>query len=322
MGKRHKQLGGNSRQRKIARSKEEPRQPLPIPEEPRKAKTMLEIVFGWPVVSTVAVLIIASGLAVLSMSPPETKIAVAMFSIGFPMLLIKLCVWIAFERSEPFPDKALFIGLVCAASGVLWYACIAFANSKVPHNGPQVLIFDAMAVGIGNMPERKSVTHTWNGKAWDEEHYFDVRLDIEDNSRFRVHNLDVTLTAKGGAADSTQYVMTAIDQLTQIPGVEFPKPQAPEFNLRLRGKDNNLYNLPFPPPNTFPGWGTLPVSTLKMFAPKLLDGEKLKLIIGTSAVGAPLKRAPKWIEITGSYEVIGDGNTQRTKLSQLVEVKP
>lgn len=323
MGKRHKQLGGNSHQRSVARAMGETGTPMPAAAVvSQKTKTMLEIAFSWPVISTVAILITASGLGVLSMSPPETKIASVLFSIGFPLLLIKLCVWIAFERSESFPEKAFFIGLVCAASGVLWFACVAFANSKVPHNGPQVLTFDVMAVGILNMPERKSVTHTWDGKLWDEEHYSDVRLNIHNTSRSRVQNIDVTLTVKADAADPTQYVMAAIDQLSQIPGVEFPRPQAPEFKLRLRGKDNNLYNLPFPPPNTFPGWGTLPVPSLKVFVPKLLDGEQLKLIIGASTTTAPLKRTPKQIEISGSYDVIGEGTTQRTTLNQSVEVKP
>jgi hypothetical protein len=322
MGKRHKQLGGNAHQRNVARAKGDQSPPLPVLVDSQKTKTMLEIAFGWPVVSTVALLAIASGVAVLSMSPPETKIAVVLFSIGFPLLLMKLCAWIAFERPEPFTEKALFIGLVCAASGVLWFACIALANSKAPRNGPQVLIFDSMAVNILNMPERKSVTHTWDGKAWDEEQYSDVRLDIQNNSRFRVQTLDLTLTVKGDAADSTQYVIAAIDQLTQIPGVEFPRPQAPQFKLKLLGKDNNLYNLPFPSLGAFPGWGTLPVPSLKMFVPKLLNEEQLKLIIGSSATVAPPKRAPKWIEISGSYDVISGGTTQRTTLSQPVEVKP
>jgi hypothetical protein len=321
MGKRHKQSGGNSHQRSIARAKENP-SPLSSAGESQKTKTILEIAFGWPVVSAVALLAIASGLAVLSMSPPETKIAVVLFSIGFPLLLIKLFVWIAFERSEPFLEKALFVGLVCAASGVLWYACVALANSKAPHNGPQVLMFDAMEVGIGNMPERKSVTNTWDGKAWDDEHYSDVRLDIQNNSRFRLQNIDLTLTVKGDTADSTKYVMAAIDQLSQIPGVEFPKPQGPEVKLRLRGTDNNLYNLPLPLPGALLGWGTLPVRTLKMFVPKLLNGEQLKLIIGTSPKVTPPKKAPKWIEVSGSYDVLSEGTTQRTMLSQVVEVKP
>jgi hypothetical protein len=62
--------------------------------------------------------------------------------------------------------------------------------------------------------------------------------------------------------------------------------------------------------------------SLKVFVPKLLNGEQLKLIIGASTTVAPLKRAPKWIEISGSYDVIGEGTTQRTTLSQPVEVKP
>lgn len=319
MGKRRNQLGGNSHQRSIACAKENP-SPISSAEELQKTKTMQEIAFSWPVVSAVALLVIGSGLAVLSMSPPEAKIAIILFSIGFPLLLIKLCVWIAFERSEPFSEKALFVGLVCAASGVLWYSCVALANSKAPHNGPQVLIFDAMAVGVGNMPERKSVINTWDRKAWDEEHYSDVRLNIQNNSHFRLQNVDLTLTVKGDTADSTTYVMAAIDQLSQIPGVEFPKPQAPEIKLRLRGTDNNLYNFPIPPLGT--GWGTLPVPTLKMFVPKLLNEERLKLIIGAAATINPSKRVPKWIEISGSYDVISDRTTQRTELNQSVEVTP
>jgi hypothetical protein len=236
--------------------------------------------------------------------------------------LIKLCAWIAIERSETFPEKALFIGLVCAISGILWFACFVFANSKAPHNGLQVLTFNAMVVGIGNMPERKAVTHTWDGKAWDEENYSDLRLDIQNKSHSRVQDLDLTVTVKGDASDPTQYVMTAIGQLSQIPGVEYPKPQAPEVTLQLRGKDNKLYNLPFPPPDAFPGWGTLPVPSLKVFVPKLFNGEQLKLIIGASTTSVPLKRAPKRLEISGSYEVISEGAIQRTTLSESVEVKP
>lgn len=282
---------------------------------------MLEIAFSWSVVSAVALLAIASGVGVLSMTPPETRIATILFSIGFPLLLVKLCTWMAFERSDPFTQKAFFIGLVSAASGVLWFACIVLSNSKVPQNGPQLLSFDAMAVGVGNMPERKLVTHTWDGKGWNEEHYSDVRLTIDNSSDYRIENLDLVISMPSTKDNANRSLIAAIDQLSHIAGIEFPKPQSQDMTVRLKGQDGNTYNLPLNMDASIPNGWVLPRPFMKLFAPRLLSAEKLKLIMGIVRASGSGKIVPKTLQISGTYDVVNSTNTRRTTINQAVEVK-
>jgi hypothetical protein len=281
---------------------------------------MLEIAFSWPVVYAFSGLLIGSGVAVLSMTPPETKIAVYLFSVGFPLLLVKLCAWAAFERTDSFTQKAVFIGLVCAASGVLWYACVALANSKIPHNGPKVLDFKSMLVNVTNMPETKSIAHSVADKGWDDARYSDVRLAIDNRSGGRVENIDLTISTLTKGDHDKGSLISAIDQLSSIPGVEFPPPKAPELVVRFKTEDGSGVNLPINPGRGAGDW-LVPVPEVKLFAPKLLRGENMRLILGIVPADGSGRVAPESLLIIGTYDVVSGANMQRTTVSQIVKVK-
>jgi len=136
-----------------------------------KTKSMWSFVFSWPVIAFIGGAVIAIGFGVLSMNPPESKIAISLFSVGYSLLLFKLCAWIAFERSESSPEKALFIGIVCASAGVLWYASIAFAAGKIPqskaYQGPRIAVqlLPGLSVHSKDVRATGAVITIWNARA-------------------------------------------------------------------------------------------------------------------------------------------------------------
>lgn len=291
---------------------------------PKNSNSMLGIAFSWHVVAPIGLSLIGLGFGVLSMTPPENKIAIRLMTIGFALLAFKLSAWVAFERPEATLQKAFLIALICAASGWLWYVSIAFAQSKGGYVGPDLLTFDALSVGVGGMPERQSVSNIWDSKPWNEELYSDVRLTIGNNPKYRTENLDLTITLPGKDTDPQRQLIAAIDQLSRIGGVEFPKPQSPETNVLMKGQDGNTYNMPFSfdtfSPNPKTGWW-LPTPSHKVFVPKLFNGEKLKLILGTILDGSREKIAPKFIQLSGTYEIVTERDKQRISLDRTIEVR-
>jgi hypothetical protein len=311
MGKKNKRLSGNSHQRSIARAKDHQSPLPPVPVNPEKTKTMLELAFSWPVISVVAGLIIASGLGVLSMSPPETKIATVLFSIGFPLLLTKLCAWIAFERSEPPPQKAVFIGLLCAASGVLWFACVALANSKVAHIEESKLKFDCLATNIGYQENTEVAGVKWN-KAMAE-----VRLSIRSVRQLPMLNVDVTYQATAEGQD-----FMGMEHIDSISGVEFHRPPLPEFDsgLRLIGKDGSIGN-PMPQMNELMAKAIPWSHSYRVTCPRLEAGENISIKAVMTNDKSP-GLAPSSLKIDGSYETpVTEGASRRVTFTQLCEVK-
>ncbi len=322
MGRRHKQSGGNSHQRSIDRATGDHNPPPQISKENPKKRSIPEIAFSWPAVTFLAGSFIGIGFNGLSMSPPETKIAAHLFSIGFPLLLIKLCTFAAFEIPGTRLQKIAIIATACVATGGAWYKSVAFADSKIPRNGPEVLAFDSLIASLGNMPERKSASNTWDGKPWNDDVYTDVRLTIENKSNYRVENVDLTVATPGEDSDPNRILIGAIDQVTHLPGVEFPKPPPVDMNLRLRGKDNEVYNFPVGSDTILPtGWGALPRPAVKVFMSKLVEQQKAKLIIGTLSAGAPRKVAPRHLKISGTYDVVESERRERTTISRVIDVK-
>jgi hypothetical protein len=270
---------------------------------------MLEIAFGWGVISVVAGLLIAAGLSVLSMNPPETQIANILFSVGFLLLLIKLCAWEAFERSDPFAQRALFIGFVCAAGGVLWFACITLANSKVRTNGPQVLTFDAVDINI-SYPEGDN----FGGIEWKPD-YRDTRLTIKNTSDKPIQNINLTAQI----IDDENSVLWDMGQVSTIPGVEFRPPEIPELRLQLQGKDGSTSVVTSNDMFAQANHGKKMPSVGKqygVFCPRLFPDLPLRLALAT---GPKEKRIEK-IKVFGTYELMPSEGSQPVKVSEIVSV--
>jgi hypothetical protein len=94
-------------------------------------RSMWSFIFSWPVVAVVGPGLVFLGFGVLSMTPPEVEFAQACFAIGYLVILLKIAWWITFELTEPLWQRAVFIILVFAAVGVLWFSSTAFAWSKL-----------------------------------------------------------------------------------------------------------------------------------------------------------------------------------------------
>lgn len=285
-------------------------------------KSIGRTLWSWPVIGTLVILAIGTGgVGVLSMTPPETTVAVCAFSIGFALLLVRLFAWIALETSDPTSHKTAFVIGALILTGLACYLCIAFALSKAPHNGPQVLSFDSL-VAIENMPETRAVKNTWDGKPWNHDLYADVRLTMENKSDYRLENIDLSIATPGEDNDPFRVVMAAIDQTTNLPGIEFPPPPGLDTNIRLRGQ-GGIVNIPINPlAGLTGGWKSLPVPSVKLYASKIMERQRLELILATYFGGTGKKLAPKQLRISGTYDVVlKSGNKQSTTLNSIVDVK-
>jgi hypothetical protein len=331
MTKHNKQLGGNSHQRTIASTAEHEaagnsvqphiaRQEKHMQKETGKPRVWASV-FGIPVISALALaLITAGGVGVLSMNPPEVKLAYWCFSIGYFVLLSRIIYWAALDCADSKLQKVLFVIVAIAVVGVVGIASLRLASSRSPVS--LTLKFESFTTAVGNLPERAKVS-TWDGGPWNENGYADVRLRI-DNVGAKIRDLDLSLKLVGESdSGSSFYVIPAIGQTTELHGVEFIPPQPQEMTINLRGIDNKLYTAPFPM-NFGKGWSTLPPRSIRVIVPQLLDGQHLTLIIGTSHASASNQsKAPKYIEVSGTGDALINGNTrQGIVATELVLVKP
>jgi hypothetical protein len=92
---------------------------------------MWQHLYGWTAIWLVVPLLIGIGIGVLSMSPPEPRIAQACFTVALGILLTKLSWWLIAERNEPMWQRAMFIAVIFGASGALWFAGWMLADSRL-----------------------------------------------------------------------------------------------------------------------------------------------------------------------------------------------
>jgi hypothetical protein len=174
--------------------------------------------------------------------------------------------------------------------------CILVAWHFWPRNGPSILSFDALYVGVGNMPERTSDSvKTWNGRPWEEDSTADIRLHIRNGGGVRIEKLDLTVTGERDQTADNPEVVKAWRQLSEVAGVEFyPSQLIQGITLRLRSRDGkSSSNLPLSP--------RLPPRSITVWAPNLLENEQIELILGTSE--NEKGEAPNWMKVDGSYQV-------------------
>jgi hypothetical protein len=96
----------------------------------------------------------------------------------------------------------------------------------------KALVFHAMYVGVGNMPERAGVV-TLNDKPWDKDAHADVRLTITNDLDLALQDLDINIDVAEG---DPKVVIAGIAQLTKVSGLEFQKPTFKSPAVRLKGQ--------------------------------------------------------------------------------------
>src|SRR5271157_967599 len=108
---------------------------------PVENRSMWNYIASWPVVAIVGPGLVLLAFGVLSMSPPEVKVAQVCFGCGYLVILAKIAWWLAIERTEPLLQRSLFIALVFAAVGVLWFLSSSLAAAKTkPVQSPESLL--------------------------------------------------------------------------------------------------------------------------------------------------------------------------------------
>lgn len=177
------------------------------------------------------------------------------------------------------------------------------------------LAFHALDTEIGNLPERKKVSLTWDGKAWDEQRYSDVRLTIDDIFEFQLESIDLTISAM----DAEEHLgIAGIGQLSDVSGLEFHPPKMPEPPpLSLRGTDGKSYRLDL---TDMFGKMWLPAREFRIFCPRLLPKEPLRLIIATVRDNGTKKPAAS-LRVRGVYETAPSEGSVRGKVDQTVAIE-
>ena len=280
------------------------------PKLPTESLSMWSFIFSWSVITFVAGLIIAIGFGVLSMTPPESRIAIVLFSIGFSLLLFKLCAWIAFERSESNLEKALFIGIVCAAAGVLWYASVAFAGSKLPSTVSH-LRFDALPTNIGYVDNFQIAGVVW------KKGYADVRITIKSEYQYPMVNVNITMIPT-----DPKVWFVGLAQTSAVSGVEFHKSPlpVPAPNIQINGDDGVVGNItPMLDEALEKVFGPL-ATEYRVSCPRLESGESIKItaiMLNRRNLGV----APDRFKLTGSYETAPSEGSIRIPIDQEVEIK-
>ncbi|HEU0046121.1 MAG TPA: hypothetical protein VFQ43_00785 [Nitrososphaera sp.] len=174
--------------------------------------------------------------------------------------------------------------------------------------------FQALDTEIGNLPERQKVSLTWNGKPWDEQQYSDVRLTINNNLDYQIQNSDLAISAMDG---EEHLGIAGIGQLSDVSGVEFHPPLTQWPQLRLRGKDGKDYVFDA---TDMLGNKWLPAREFRIFCPRLLPNEPLRLIIATVRDNGNKKPATS-LHIKGTYETAQSEGSMRRKLDQTIVIE-
>jgi hypothetical protein len=206
------------------------------------------------------------------------------------------------------------IAVVCAC--LVWMVTgVALRRSPLKDRLSSALTFRALAVGIRNMPERKNVQMTCDGKPWHEEIFSDVRLNIESTLDFAIQNLDLSILATDGEEHSR---IAGIGQLSQVSGLEFHPPKMPELPpIALLGTDGKTYQLPTD--NMF-GSTWLPATKFRVFCPRLFPGEPLRLIIATLHDDG-IKVPPQHLRIIGTFETPPSDGSTKGNVDAIVKVR-
>jgi hypothetical protein len=179
------------------------------------------------------------------------------------------------------------------------------------------LIFHSITTGIGNLPERKRVTETWDEKPWDEANYADVRLQVDNSLDFPLDNLDLNISV---AADDKSNAVAGIGQLSDLKDVEFHRPpldvKLPD--LQLVGKDGKTYRLPT---EELFGKMHLPTPNYRVTCQRLLAKDSFRLIIATTSHSENRRIPPERLRITGSYEMAKSEGGARERVDAVVVVE-
>ena len=218
----------------------------------------------------------------------------------------------AWEFGGYFPRLKARRKAVTLVVGVMAAVLLLGLDIKLPapkETASARVIFHALTTGIGNLPDRKRVSVTWDGKPWDEAHYADVRLSIENTSDFPLQNLDLNISAADGKDHAR---IAGIGQLTDVKGVDFHPPRTPDLSVGLRGTDGKVYHFPF---TDMLGW--IPAIKFRVFCPRLLPRQTLRLII--AVIGGPT-RPPKQLQLTGTYETAPSEGSTRGQINETVGV--
>src|SRR5262249_452678 len=99
---------------------------------PEKPIRIWSPVCSFTFLAPLVLFLLACGLGVLSMNPPQVTLAYACFTLGYFPIGIRIGFWILQECDYSLPKKALFVSLVGAATFLCWFASIAFAHSRLP----------------------------------------------------------------------------------------------------------------------------------------------------------------------------------------------
>jgi len=257
-------------------------------------------------------------LALYGAAGKPGRIGIILLSCGIAVCLIYAFSGWAWARRLGVAERIgrAFVLLVGCCGVAAWYGWQFWPSppAQTSDDSSHAVGFQALDTEIGNLPERQKVSLTWNGKRWDEQQYSDVRLTINNNLDYQIQNSDLAISAMDG---EEHLGIAGIGQLSDVSGVEFHPPLTQWPQLRLRGKDGKDYVFDA---TDMLGNKWLPAREFRIFCPRLLPNEPLRLIIATVRDNGNKKPATS-LHIKGTYETAQSEGSMRRKLDQTIVIE-
>lgn len=170
-----------------------------------------------------------------------------------------------------------------------------------------------IAPGEANYPPGTNIA----GIQW-EKNYIDVRLNVRNEGTTAAQNIDLFVEFDTSIA--------AMGQLSNVPDVNFSTGEMPAVWLEGTDDQENAVTNPVVPV----GQTISPV--YRIFCPKLLAGEALKLVVASMALNpgekgklpqqlfAP-RRKPQWVRVRGTYEMAEAKPPRRFHLNRPLKLR-
>ncbi len=182
-----------------------------------------------------------------------------------------------------------------------------------PHAKPApTLAFEAIGSVI-DFPGQRERAKTFNNKPWDDSEYLSLRMIIKNTSQFPIQNLNLEIISV--EEHGLQYRFAAIGQLTDISGVEFHKPDPPQWRVKLKAKDGTSQTFDSNDMGilAWPFW-------YRVTAPRLESQDQIRLIVATAS--SLRKKVPlAHLRIKGDYEKSPSEGSGRVPIEQTIDVR-
>ena len=263
-----------------------------------------ETLFRWEVLSAIVPgVFIAIGLGMLGVDwfPHHLLISQICFAMAAVLIITKTIghAWVSKER---LLSKIVFCSVLCGAT-LFGEICVAMAIQAHAKFRPSISLSAFVSIGHQKGANVGGIT-------WGDERFQDIRLLVGNMSQYSVQNIDLTVRV----LDNSEDVFVGMGQLSDIPGVQFNGPKAPDMivqtdHTNISSRDTwAMSSSPFP-------WGY----SWNVFCPRLPREGELRLVV--AAIHKQDFAPPKNLRVVGSFEVVSSEGIKVVSVDKTLSVE-